>query len=152
MERVESFRRMVETLMNQQAERQGIANGTSLRDLMEQHGGLRGFKIDWNNADVEITDEMRAEAAEMVAEGGYFSVENTAARILDFEVALTGGDPSKIDTMRGAVQKAFDQTERIFGKELPEITMKTHEAVMNGFNEWAEAGSASAITLLNNGM
>jgi len=129
-ERVDSFRRMVETLLNQQAERQGLAQGWSLRDI-------------------EITDEMRAEAQEMLDEGGYFSVEETASRILDFAVALTGGDPGQIDVMRDAVQRAFNQAERMFGGELPEISHQTHQAVMNGFDEWAEAGSASAITLLN---
>ena len=129
-ERVESFRRMVETLLGQQAERQGLANG-------------------WSIKDIEVTDEMRAEAQEMIDEGGYFSVDETAARLLNFAVALTGGDPSKIDLMRDAVQRGFDQAQKMFGGELPEITHKTHAAVMKGFDEWAEAGSASAITLLN---
>lgn len=131
-ERVESFRVMVETLLGKQAERQGLAEGWSIRDI-------------------EITDEMRAEAEEMVAEGGYFSVEETASRILDFAVALTGGDPAQIDVMRNAVQRGFDQAERMFGREMPEITRETHAAVLNGFDEWAAAGSASAITLLNRG-
>jgi hypothetical protein len=131
-ERVESFRQMVETLLGKQAERQGLAEGWSIRDI-------------------EITDELRAEAAEMVAEGGYFSVEETASRILDFAVALTGGDPAQIDVMRNAVQRAFDQTERMLGDQMPDITRETHAAVMKGFDEWAEAGNANAITLLNRG-
>jgi len=129
-QRVESFRQMIETLLGQQAERQGLAQGWSLKDI-------------------EVTDEMRAEAQEMIDEGGYFSVDETAARMLDFAVALTGGDPSKIEVMRDAVQRGFDQAERMFGGELPEISHQTHAAVMNGFDEWAAAGSASAISLLN---
>ncbi|MCL2387879.1 MAG: hypothetical protein FWC89_10085 [Defluviitaleaceae bacterium] len=129
-DRVDSFRRMVEQLLGQQAERQGLADG-------------------WNLRDIEITPEMRAEANEMLGEGGYFSVEETAARMLDFAVALTGGDPARIEVMRDAVQRGFAQAERMFGGELPEISHQTLEAVMNGFDEWAEAGSASAITLLN---
>jgi hypothetical protein len=128
--RVDSFRQMVETLLGQQAERQGLSQGFSIRDI-------------------EVTDEMRAEASEMVAEGGYFSVEETAARMLDFAVALTGGDPARIELMRDAVERGFAQAERMFGGELPEISHQTLEAVMNGFDEWAAAGSASAITLLN---
>jgi hypothetical protein len=128
-ERVESFRQMVETLLGKQAERQGLAEGWSLQDI-------------------EITPEMRAEAEEMLEEGGYFSVDETATRILDFAVALTGGDPSKIESMREAVQLGFDQAESKFG-EMPEISHETLAAVMNGFDEWAAEGSASAITLLN---
>jgi hypothetical protein len=127
---VDSFRRMVETLLGQQAERQQLADGWSIRDI-------------------EISPELRAEATEMIEEGGYFSVEETAARMLDFAVALTGGDPAQIEVMRDAVQRGFDQAERMFGGELPEISHQTLEAVMNGFDEWAAAGSASAISLLN---
>lgn len=126
---VDSFRRMIETLIGQQAEKQGLASGFSLRN-------------------VEVTDEMRTEAKEMIDEGGYFSVEETATRILDFAVALTGGDPGRIDLMRGAVERGFTQAERMFGGELPKISHQTREAVMNGFDEWAEAGNANAISLL----
>jgi hypothetical protein len=37
----------------------------------------------------------------------------------------------------------------MFGGELPEISHQTLAAVMEGFDQWAEAGSATAITLLN---
>jgi len=128
---VDSFRRMIETLMGQQAERQNLSRGRSIRDI-------------------EVTDEMRAEAQAMIDEGGYFSVEATATRMLDFAVAISGGDPARIDVLRNAVERGFAQAERMFGGELPEISHQTLEAVMNGFDEWAAAGSASAITLLNN--
>jgi len=128
-QQVESFRRMVESLLNKQAERQGLAEGWSIRDI-------------------EVTPEMRAEAQEMVGEGGYYSVEETASRILDFAVAISGGDPSKIGLLERAVQSAFRQTERMFGEELPEITKQTHAAVMEGFAQWREGGT-SAIALLN---
>lgn len=131
-DRVDSFRRMVETLLGQQAERQGLADGWSIRDI-------------------EITDEMRAEAQAMIDEGGYFSVEETAARILDFAVALTGGDPGRIDVMRDAVERAFTQAERIFGGELPQISHDTLAAIREGFDQWQEAGNANAIALLNRG-
>jgi len=127
---VDSFRRMIETLLNRQAETQGLSQGFSFRDI-------------------EVTDEMRAEAQAMVDEGGYFSAEETAARILDFAVAITGGDPGLVDLMRDAVNAGFRQAERRFGGELPEISHQTLQAVMDGFDEWAEAGSASAISLLN---
>ena len=128
-ERVSAFRQMVETLLGQQAERQGLAAGSPL-------------------SEIEITPEMRAEAQAMIDEGGYFSVEETAARLLDFAVALTGGDPAQIEVMRDAVQRGFAQAERMFGGELPEISHQTLAAAMEGFDQWAEGGVA-AIALLN---
>lgn len=128
-QQVDSFRRMIETLLNQQAERQGLSNGFSLRDI-------------------EVTDVMRAEAAEMIAEGGYFSVEETAARILDFAVAISGGDPARIAALESAVERGFAQAERMFGGEMPEISHQTLAAVREGFEQWRTDG-AGAIALLN---
>jgi len=56
-------------------------------------------------------------------------------------VALTGGDPSKIDLLRDAALKGFAEAEKVWGGELPEISQKTLEAVKNGFDEWKEAGN-----------
>jgi hypothetical protein len=91
---------------------------------------------------------MRAEAAEMIAEGGYFSVEETAARILDFAVAISGGDPARIAALESAVERGFAQAERMFGGEMPEISHQTLAAVREGFEQWRTDG-AGAIALLN---
>ena len=134
--KVEQFRMLVETLLNKQAQKFDLA--------YDWYG-----KIDWNDPNqVEIDDETRAAATAEIEEGGYYSVEETAKRLLDFAVALSGGDPSKVDLLRGAVDQGFKEVEKIWGGELPEISKKTYEAVMNGFDEWANAGSASAISLL----
>ena len=130
-QQVESFRRMMEALFNRQAEQNGIAVGS------------------WNPQDVPITDEMRAAAQEQIDEGGYFSVEATASRILDFAVAISGGDPSHIGVLRGAVEQAFENAARIWGGELPEISQQTREAIMEGFDQWAASGNARDIALLN---
>jgi len=97
---------------------------------------------------VEITEEARAAAQKEIEEGGYFSVEETAKRILNFAVALSGGDPGKIDLLRDATMKGFAAAEKAWGGKMPEITQKTMEAVKKGFDEWAAEGSASAISLL----
>ena len=77
-----------------------------------------------------------AQAKEDIAEGGYYSVEKTSERILDFAKALTGGDPSKIDAMRSAFEKGFGEATKAWGKDLPEISSKTYDAVMKGFDDW----------------
>jgi ribosome modulation factor len=97
---------------------------------------------------VEIDAETRAAAQEAIGEGGYYSVEETAKRILDFAVAISGGDPSKIDVLERAAMRGFQAAERMWGRELPEITRQTMDAVREGFEQWRQAGSASAISLL----
>jgi len=131
--KVDSFRRLVETLLTKQGQKasQGFGKGPL-----------------WRGPMVEITEEARAAAQKEIEEGGYFSVEETAKRILNFAVALSGGDPGKIDLLRDATMKGFAAAEKAWGGKMPEITQKTMEAVKKGFDEWAAEGSASAISLL----
>jgi len=131
---VDSFRRLVEGLLNRQADRSNAA-GTP-----------------WNfnnpNAMVEIDSETRSAAQAAIGEGGAFSVEAVATRLLDFAVAISGGDPSRIDVLRRAVERGFEAAERQWGGTLPEISQRTREAVMEGFDQWQANGNASDITLL----
>jgi len=99
----------------------------------------------WNNAFninmINIDDATRAEAASLVAEDGFWGVEQTAQRIFDFAKAISGGDPSKLEQLRGAVEQGFKNAERIWGGELPEISRNTLSRVREMFDGWAsEAG------------
>ena len=44
--------------------------------------------------------------------------------------------------MRKAIEKGFSQAAKLWGDELPEISQKTHEAVMKGLDEWAKESPA----------
>ena len=80
----------------------------------------------------------KAQAQADIAEDGYWGVSQTSQRILDFATALTGGDPDKIEEMRSAFQKGYKQAEKTWGGELPEISQKTYDAVMAGFDQMAK--------------
>jgi hypothetical protein len=127
---------LVEGLLNRQTERANAAG------------------IQWNrndpNAMVEIDDETRSAAQAAIGEGGPFSIEAVATRLLDFAVAISGGDPSRIEVLRNAVARGFEAAERQWGGTLPEISQRTREAVMEGFDQWQASGNASDITLLAN--
>jgi len=73
-----------------------------------------------------------------IAEDGYWGVKQTSDRILDFAQALTGGDPDKIESMRDAFKKGYEQAAKKWGGELPEISQKTYDAVMAKFDKLAE--------------
>jgi|GEM_PF-1184419 len=132
---VDSFRRLVEGLLNVQIERSNEAgNPWDLNDP---------------NAMVDIDEATRTAAQDAIGEGGPWSVDAVATRLLDFAVAISGGDPSRIDVLRSAVERGFEAAERQWGGTLPEISQQTREAVMNGFDQWQQAGNANAIELLN---
>jgi len=81
------------------------------------------------------------EAKANIADDGYWGVEQTANRILDFAKALSGGDPSKIEMLKNAVLKGFDAAEKIWGGKLPSISYETKQKVLEGFEAWANEGA-----------
>lgn len=122
--RTAQLRSIVEQLISKQADTAGKS-------------GLWELFTPENIEKSDISPETIAQAKEDVAEDGYWGVKQTSERILDFAKALTGGDPSKIDEMKKAIEKGFAAAEKMWGKELPEISKQTHEAVMKGLEDWA---------------
>ena len=86
---------------------------------------------------LEVDPETKAQAQKDIAEDGYWGVEATSQRIIDFANALTGGDPSKIEKMREAFKKGYEQAEKTWGGKLPEISQQTFDAVMKKFDDLA---------------
>jgi hypothetical protein len=87
---------------------------------------------------LDVDAATRDQAIKDISEGGYWSVEETSKRILDFATALTGGDPDKIDEMQRAFEKGFKMAEKMWGGKLPEISQKTFDAVIAGFDKMRE--------------
>lgn len=83
----------------------------------------------------EITPE---EAEELIAEDGYFGVEQTSDRIVDFAISIAGGDPTRIDAIRAGVEKGFNEAKKAFGDWLPDISYATYDKVMEKLDAWVE--------------
>ena len=121
--RTQQLRSLVEQLMSKQATTYGNAN-----DIWQF---LR-------SGNFTVDPATKAQAQADIAEDGYWGVEQTSDRIIQFANALTGGDPDKIEDMREAFKKGFAQAEKTWGGELPEISQKTYDAVMAKFDKLAE--------------
>ena len=59
----------------------------------------------------------KAQAQKDIADDGYWGVEQTSSRIVDFATALAGSDPKQLEKMRDAFKKGFRSEERRGGKE-----------------------------------
>lgn len=114
-----------------------------LRELVARLLNQQGQQ--WSNAFninmIEIDDATRQEAADLVAEDGFWGVEQTAQRIFDFAYALAGGDPERAALLRGAVEQGFTNAERLWGGDLPEISGRTFNRVMELFDNWTSPAS-----------
>ena len=87
---------------------------------------------------IAVDPETVAQAKKDVAEDGYWGVEQTASRIVDFAKALTGGDASKVEEMRKAIEKGYKAATKTWGSDLPEISQKTNSRVNELLDQWAD--------------
>jgi len=95
-------------------------------------------------ADAETIKKAQAD----IAEDGYWGVEKTAGRILNFAKALIGDDVSKLPAIRDAVEKGFAAAKQALGlkknENLPDISMRTYDKIMAEFDSWEKAGKIPA--------
>jgi len=117
---------------------------TLLRDLVARTLQEQGVttRIATESGDIDLESMTPAEAQALVAEEGYFGVEKTSDRIVQFAIGIAGNDPGRIDAIRKGIEDGFRQAEEVWGGKLPEISYQTRDAVMAKLDEWL-AGFAS---------
>lgn len=122
--RYDSFVRMLHSMISKQGEQSNLT--------------LFGMQL-------HVTPQQSAEAAASIADGGEYSVDAVATRILDMAKALSGGNPEMIATLKNGVIKGFKAAGVDFGGKLPDICSKTYDEVMKRFDDWEnETKSAPA--------
>lgn len=121
--RTSQLRSIVEQLIT----KQGTAFGKASDDDMWKFLAKGEFTV---SADV------KAQAQADIAEDGYWGVDQTSDRILDFAKALAGNDPNKAEEMLEAFKEGYKQATKAWGDELPEISQKTYDAVLEKFETW----------------
>ena len=84
--------------------------------------------------DFTVDAATKAQAQADIAEDGYWGVEATSSRIVDFAVALCGDDKDKLEEMREAFKKGFKQAEETWGGKLPDICQRTYDRVFEKFD------------------
>lgn len=85
-------------------------------------------------------DELaKKKAQEDISEDGYWGVKQTSDRILDFAKALSGDDPTKAQELLDAFDKGYKEATKEWGKDLPDISKQTYDAVHQKFDDWAKS-------------
>ena len=120
-QRTAQLRSIVEQMMT----KQGVAIGTA--DSMWSFLAKGNFTVD---------EATRAQAQADIADDGYWGVDQTSDRILDFAKALSGNDPEKADLLLDAFKKGFKEATKSWGQDLPDISQRTYDAVVEKFNKW----------------
>ena len=120
-QRTSQLRSLVEKMMTKQGT--AIANADSMWSFLAEGN----FTVD---------EETQKQAQADIAEDGYWGVEQTSDRILDFAKALSGNDPEKADLLLDAFKKGFKEATKSWGQDLPDISQRTYDAVVEKFNKW----------------
>jgi hypothetical protein len=129
-----NLRSIVEKLILGQGKADAIANNGGIGE-----NSLTNDDDMWKflaKGDFTVDEATKAQAQADIAEDGYWGVEKTSDRILDFAKALAGNDPSKAQQLLDAFKEGYKQAEELWGDKLPEISQKTYEAVEKKFNDW----------------
>ena len=118
-----------------------IADFTSqIMSMVTKQGEKSNLTLNGLNLTVTAEDAAKAKAA--ISEGGEWSVNAVADRIMNMAYALSGGDESKLSTLKDAVMKGFEQAgfDPKNRSTMPEITGKTYDEILKRFDDWEKNG------------
>lgn len=93
-----------------------ILNGLDLKSI-----GYEGKPIQ------ELSQD---EAKALIAEDGFFGVAKTSDRIADFVLAGAGDDAEKLKAGREGILRGYNQAEKAWGGNLPDISKETLEKAL----------------------
>lgn len=122
---------------------QQVSDFLKLLGNLVQQQGLQWNKVVSGEQQLTVDPQTKAAATQALSEDGEMGIKNTARRILDFARLGIGNDPSKLDTIRAAVQQGFDEAKKVFGGSLPEISNQTRDAIMATLDDWQKNGLPS---------
>lgn len=129
-----SLRSLVEELFTMQSLKTGEGKGLGYDQIMQKYdGNLKSF---YQN--LEVDDATRLKARQDISEDGFWGVKQASERAIQFAIALSGGDKSKLATLKDAIEKGYRNAERSWGGTLPDICQKTKEATLKGLDDWAD--------------
>ncbi len=121
--RTQSLRDLVQKLL--------VAQGETYTNSTDIYSLLREGKV-------QVDDETRLQAQKDVAEDGYWGVEQTSDRMVEFAKALSGGDTSRANELIDAVKKGFDEATKAWGGDLPEISKRTMDTAISKLEAWRD--------------
>jgi len=138
---------LIEELKNAEEQRVKAFEDT-IRSMLAQQGET--INLTFRGHNLHVTEEQKAEAAKSIEEGGEYSVNNVADRIMKMAKAIAGDDPTKIDMLQNAVIKGFEGAAGLLGKnsleDMPDITHQTYDNVMKQFADWKASYETEAVT------
>ncbi|EDD2490349.1 hypothetical protein GA419_08750 [Campylobacter coli] len=113
---------------NAQAGINDLLGGNDLNSVKSMLSDIDFASLGYNgkNPLTMNTDELN----QLISEEGFFGIDNTANRIADFVIKGVGNDVEKLKKGLEGIKQGFEQAEKIWGGELPQISQDTIEATI----------------------
>jgi len=123
-----------------------IQGGISQKNSFEtSHADFQSFLKDIGYDGKPIAELSQDEAAALVADDGFFGIEQTSDRIANFVINGSGGEESLMRAGREGMLLGFQQAEEMWGGELPEISQQTMQAAIEKVDKAMIAAGFSII-------
>ncbi|NVJ53584.1 MAG: hydrogenase-4 component G [Campylobacteraceae bacterium] len=117
---------------NAQNSLMNIINNTEIYDFLsgrEIDGGFSLASIGYEGK--PITELSVDEAKELVSDEGFFSVNKTSQRVSSFVIDLAGDDVEALKEARKGIVQGFEEAEKMWGGQLPDISYETQEQTLD---------------------
>ncbi|EMD1003938.1 hypothetical protein LZX38_03475 [Campylobacter coli] len=113
---------------NAQAGINDLLGGNDLNSVKSMLSDIDFASLGYNgkNPLTMNTDELN----QLISEEGFFGIDNTTNRIADFVIKGAGNDVEKLKKGLEGIKQGFEQAEKIWGGELPQISQDTIEATI----------------------
>ncbi len=125
-----------------------VGNSQQMRDFL---GGLESEGMlslkDLGYEGKPILELNPNEASALLSGGGFFSVENTAGRAIDFVLAGVGDDLEKLQAGREGIVKGFADAEKMWGGRLPDIAYETQKLTLEKIDEKIQSLGGNALNI-----
>lgn len=127
---------MTQENTNAQSALMNIINNTELYDFLsgkELDGGFSLSSIGYDGK--PITELTPDEAKSLVSDEGFFGIQQTSERVSGFVISLAGDNIEALKEARRGVVQGFEDAEKMWGGELPEISYETQEKTLTIIDE-----------------
>jgi len=102
-------------------------SSTATEDFQKNYEEFQTFLSDIGYTGGPIAELTQEEASALVADDGFFGIDQTAERIAGFVLSGAGDNEDLLRAGRSGILQGFDEAEAMWGGKLPDISYKTIE-------------------------
>lgn len=92
-------------------------------------------------------DLTQSDAAQLISDDGFFGIDNTAKRVADFVINGAGDNLEMLKAGLEGVKQGYNEAQKMWGGQLPEISQKTQDKLLEMINKRIEELGGNAMNI-----